>query len=93
MSHHLPSGHLPITWWNLANAAFWLDQVVLWLNQDDHAEHFAHDLYGCTDPDLHGIIAEAAAGLRATLNTEVGPNQTVTPGPNELDTRTGPAGR
>jgi len=87
MSHHLPSGHLPISWWNLANAAFWLDQVVLWLNQDDHAEQFAHDLYGTDHPELHGIIAEAAAGLRATLNTDPGPNQTVPPGPNELDTR------
>lgn len=85
---HPSAGRIRIDWWDLANGAFWLDQIVLWLNQADHADQLARDLYGTDDTHLHDIIANAAAGLRAALNPQMGPNQTVTPGPNELDTST-----
>ena len=77
-----------IAWWDLANGAFWLDQIALWTTNPDHATQFARDLYGTEDPHLHDIITTAAAGLRAALNPEPGPDQTVTLGPNELDTST-----
>jgi hypothetical protein len=71
--------------WDVTDAVFWLGQLARWLDDPDHANQFAQDLWGLDeDYNLTAVIASAAQALRASL--QVGPDQTVTPGPNELDT-------
>jgi hypothetical protein len=77
--------------WDLTNAAFWLGQLAQWLDDPDHANQFAKDLWGIDEdynPPLTVVIDSAARALTARLAATPGPNQTVTPGPNELDTST-----
>ena len=54
---------------DVANAAFWLAQVACWLDDPDHADRFAGDLWAGQDagPPLTVIVGRAAAALRATL--------------------------
>lgn len=72
---------------DLAQAAFWLGQLAGWLDDPDHASQFSWDLFGTPDdyqPPLTVVIRGVTAPLTAALHP--GPDQTVTPGPNELDT-------
>ena len=84
------SDHVQIDPIDLHTAAFWLGQLARWLDDPNHASQFSWDLFG--EPEnyqspLTVVIRNVAAPLHAALNP--GPNQTVTPGPNELDTSTG----
>jgi len=81
------SDHVQIDPIDLHTAAFWLGQLARWLDDPNHASQFSWDLFG--EPEnyqspLTVVIRNVAAPLHAALNP--GPNQTVTPGPNELDT-------
>ena len=83
------SDHIQIDPIDLHTAAFWLGQLARWLDDPNHASQFSWDLFG--EPEnyqspLTVVIRNVAAPLHAALNP--GPNQTVTPGPNELDTST-----
>jgi len=72
---------------DLSTAAFWLGQLARWLDDPNHASQFSWDLFGIPEdyrPPLTVVIRHATAPLTAALRP-VGPNQTVTPGPDELD--------
>ena len=76
---------------DLSTAAFWLGQLARWLDDPNHASQFSWDLFGIPEdyrPPLTVVIRHATAPLTAALRP-VGPNQTVTPGPDELDRSTG----
>jgi hypothetical protein len=71
---------------DLATAAFWLGQLAHWLDDPDHASQFSWDLFGIPEdnrPPLTLVIRTATAPLTAALHP--GPDQTVNPGPDELD--------
>ena len=86
---HNPATHVIIDRCDLSTAAFWLGQLARWLDDPNHASQFSWDLFGVPEdyqPPLTVVIAHVAQPLRDAL--QVGPNQTVNPGPNELDTST-----
>jgi hypothetical protein len=64
---------------DVANAAFWLDMVALWLEVPDHAHQLACDLWAHPEPivdtgrPLTVIIGRAAAALRASLDADSHP--------------------
>lgn len=83
------SDHVRIDPLDLSTAAFWLGQLARWLDDPNHASQFSWDLFGVPEdyrPPLTVVIHHVAAPLNAALNP--GPNQTVTPGPDELDRST-----
>ena len=84
---HDPATHVVIDRCDLNTAAFWLGQLARWLDDPNHASQFSWDLFGVPEdyqPPLTVVLADVAQPLLDAL--QVGPNQTVTPGPNELDT-------
>ncbi len=85
--NHNPATHVSIDRVDLSTAAFWLGQLARWLDDPNHASQFSWDLFDLPEdyrPPLTVVIASITEPLITAL--QVGPNQTVTPGPNELDT-------
>ena len=88
---HNPATHVVIDRCDLSTAAFWLGQLARWLDDPNHASQFSWDLFGVPEdyqPPLTVVLAHLTQPLLDAL--QVGPNQTVNPGPNELDTSTRP---
>jgi len=86
---HNPATHVVIDRCDLNTAAFWLGQLARWLDDPNHASQFSWDLFGVPEdyqPPLTVTLNHVAQPLLDALL--VGPNQTVNPGPNELDTST-----
>ena len=84
---HNPATHVVIYRCDLNTAAFWLGQLARWLDDPNHASQFSWDLFGVPEdyqPPLTVALNHVAQPLLDALL--VGPNQTVNPGPNELDT-------
>jgi len=84
---HNPATHVVIDRCDLSTAAFWLGQLARWLDDPNHASQFSWDLFGVPEdyqPPLTVVLAHLTQPLLDAL--QVGPNQTVNPGPNELDT-------
>jgi len=88
---HNPATHVVIDRCDLNTAAFWLGQLARWLDDPNHASQFSWDLFGVPEdyqPPLTVVLNHVAQPLLDALLA--GPNQTVNPGPNELDTSTCP---
>ena len=90
MMTHDPATHVTIDRVDLSAAAFWLGQLARWLDDPNHASQFSWDLFNVPE-DYRPPLTVVIAGTTQTLITalQAGPNQTVTPGPNELDTSSG----
>jgi hypothetical protein len=85
--NHDPATHVSIDRCDLSTAAFWLGQLARWLDDPNHASQFSWDLFNVPEdyrPPLTVVIAGITNPLITALRT--GPDQTVTPGPDELDT-------
>lgn len=70
-SHTVRPDTIVVDRFDVANAAFWLDQVAVWLDDPDHADQLAEDLWANavdTGVALTVIVARAAAALRTSLN-------------------------
>lgn len=68
--------HVLVDRFDVANAAFWLDMVAVWLADPAHADQLAVDLWdnpvaaGGTGRPLTLIVGRAAAALRASLDAD-----------------------